>query len=40
MSIEIFGEQYNVVVHGNLDVGVGDVVVENVVGRYGFPGRN
>ena len=38
--IESFGGQYNVVVLGDLNARVGDVVVENVVGRYGVPGRN
>ena len=38
--IEAFGEQCNVVVLGDLDARVGDVVVEDVVGRYGVPGRN
>ena len=40
MSIEGFGEQCNVVVLGDLNARVGDVVVEDVVGRYGVPGRN
>ena len=38
--IESFGEQCNVVVLGDLNARVGDVVVEDVVGRYGVPGRN
>ena len=38
--IEGFGEQCNVVVLRGLNVRVGDVTVEDVVGRHGVPGRN
>ena len=38
--IESFGGHFNVVVLGDLNARVGDEMVENVIGRYGVPGRN
>jgi hypothetical protein len=38
--IEGFGEQCNVVALGDVNARVGDIVVENGVGRYGVQNRN